>query len=269
LQIAHCLIREYPCYRRDAFVNGLTKAGFKIDSRYPENKPQHGNVLVCWNKYGDFEHVANKFKANGGTVMIAENGYLGFDKDGVQNYALALEGHNGSGRWATGDGSRFAKLNIELQAWRKEGEHIAIRGQRGIGDRIMASPVGWAEHMQRELYGKTKRRVLLKPHPGNGAVTDLSHESYLQKAHALVIWSSAVGVKALVMGIPVFYCAPHWICELAAAQGIEKLETPIMNDTGRLAALEKMAWAQWSVAELSTGEPFMRLLELEKQKEAA
>lgn len=269
MKIAYCLVRDFPCYRRDAFVNGLQAAGYKVETRPPQAMPQHGNVLVIWNKYGDFETMANKFKANGGIVLVAENGYLGFDKDGIQNYALAIDGHNGSGVWPQGDGSRFAKLNIELQPWRKDGSHIAIRGQRGIGSRLMASPVGWEMHTANELGKKTKRKILVKAHPGNGAVSDTSHEQYLQDAHALVIWSSAVGVKALVMGIPVFYCAPHWICAIAGRAGINELENPLMDDNLRLHALEQMSWAQWSVAELATGEPFLRLVELTNERQAA
>lgn len=269
MKIAYCLIRDYPCYRRDAFIGGLQKAGYKVETRHPQGMPQHGNLLVIWNKYGDFETMANKFKANGGTVLVAENGYLGFDKDGIQNYALAIDGHNGSGVWPQGDGSRFEKLGIELQPWRELGEHIAIRGQRGIGSRLMASPVGWHFHTANELAKITKRKVLIKEHPGNGAVSDKSHESYLQNAHALVIWSSAVGVKALVMGIPVFYCAPHWICSIAATQGIKGIENPLIDNNSRLQAMQQMAWAQWSVAELATGEPFLRLIELTNERQAA
>ena len=32
-------------------------------------------------------------------------------------------------------------------------------------------------------------------------------------ARSVVIWSSAIGVRALVEGIPVQHFAPHWICE--------------------------------------------------------
>ena len=64
----------------------------------------------------------------------------------------------------------------------------------------------------------SKRPVELRLHPG----TDLKQErddpdeKALARCHALVTWSSSLGVKALVEGIPVFYAAPHWICAGAA-----------------------------------------------------
>lgn len=252
---AYCLVRDQPHYRREAFHAGLKAAGYSVDTSYPV-RAQDGDVLVIWNRYGQFEDAAGRFEKQGGTVLIAENGYLGADRDGIQHYALAVHQHNGAGRWPQGDGSRFAALGIEPQPWRTGGQKLVIRGQRGIGSRLMASPPNWHDLTARKLRGRTKRQIEIRPHPGGKAVTDRSHEQYLADAHALVIWSSSVGVKALVMGVPVFYDAPHWICEDAAKRGTGELESPLRDDELRLAALERMAWAQWSVAELASGEPF-------------
>jgi hypothetical protein len=77
-----------------------------------------------------------------------------------------------------------------------------------------------------------------------------------------VIWSSGAGVQALVAGIPVIYQAPHWICEGAADDALEVVERNPLGVTpiSREAALQRMAWAQWSLAEIASGEPFRRLL---------
>jgi hypothetical protein len=71
-------------------------------------------------------------------------------------------------------------------------------------------------------------------------------------------------VKALVAGIPVRYDAPRWVCSGAADKltwdGQAKL--PVGNDATRLEALQRMAWAQWRISELETGEPFVRIRDL-------
>lgn len=220
-------------------------------------------MLVIWNKYGHYAMLAKQAERAGALVLVAENGYLGFDKDGHQHYALARNAHNGAGDWFVGGPERFEALGIELQPW-QQGKHIAVRGQRGIGCSVMSSPPDWHGLVAKRLRSIIKREIVVHRHPGNGAVTDRSHEQYLQGAHALVIWSSSVGVKALVMGIPVFYEAPHWICAGAAVRGIANIEQPKIDDAARLAAMQRMAWAQWSVAELATGEPFVRLAEKEQ-----
>lgn len=72
--------------------------------------------------------------------------------------------------------------------------------------------------------------------------------------HAVVVWSSTAGVKALLAGIPVFRCGPNFIAEHAARHGITEIETPFVGD--RAQALERMAWGQWSVEEIESGLPF-------------
>ena len=260
---AFSAIRDQPHYRHEAFISGLKRVGFHVDARLPDRPPQLGEVLVIWNRYSDREHTADAWEKKGGTVLVAENGYVGADAQGRQYYALAKHGHAGSGTWPVGDGSRWAQLGIDLKPWRAEGAHVVVFGQRGIGSRTMASPPEWHTHAEARLRKITKRAVRVRPHPGkpaNDVEVIKDTQAQLAGAHAAVIWSSANGVRALIEGIPVFHDAPRWICESAAVRGIEKVEEPKMDDAARLGALERMAWAQWTVDEIASGEPFARLL---------
>jgi len=147
-----------------------------------------------------------------------------------------------------------------LQPWRADGGHILVCGQRGIGSPTMASPHNWHEQVAAKLRAMTKRQVRVRVHPGNKAAA-VPRADELLGAWACVIWSSSSGVQALIAGIPVFYDAPHWICDGAAGR-IAEIETPFARDYDyeRLAAMQRMAWAQWSLAEIASGEPFRRLL---------
>jgi hypothetical protein len=258
-------IRDKPHYRVGAFTDGLKRLGFHVlPQQLPSKTPGPGDILVLWNRYGAGEAAADRWERAGGTVLVAENGYLGHDEHGVQMYALARHGHNGSGSWPVGGPERFARLRVEPRPWRAQGRHIYVRGQRGIGAKSMASPPGWHKTIAAQLKRLTQRPVIVREHPGqpaNAIGCQIAHE--LAGAHACVIWSSAAGVRALVEGVPVFYHAPHWICAGAAKRGLSELESPLMDDAARLRALERMAWAQWSIAEIASGEPFARLLELQ------
>lgn len=264
---AYCMIRPHPHYRRDAFVSGLQAAGWKVESTYPQRKPEPGEVLVIWNRYGEAEAVADKWEKLGGLVFVAENGYVGIDAAGVQYYALSVGQHNGAGAIPSGDGSRWASLGIELKPYRTEGHSVVIRGQRGIGSRLMASPQDWHKHLGARLAKMTARPVKVLDHPGKPAC-DPEVVQWLCKnfegAHACVVWSSGAAIRALIVGVPAFYDAPHWICSGAALKGIAELESPRRDDSARLAALQRMAWGQWTIAEIATGEPFVRLRELRK-----
>lgn len=268
---AFVMIRDQPHYRRDAFVGGLKRAGYQILAQRPE-RAKPGDVLAIWNRYGEYNAVATRFERDGGTVLVAENGYLGVDENGIQRYALAVHGHNGSGWWPAGDDRRFEKLGIEVKPWRDGGAHIYVRGQRGIGAPNMANPPNWHQATATALRRRTKRQINAVDHPGKPACDPAQANQLtaaLAGAYACVIWSSASGVRALVEGVPVFYSAPHWICAGAARRGLDDFEHPAMDDAARATALERMAWGQWSVAELGTGEPFVRLMECDRAQRGA
>lgn len=262
---AFCMIRDLPHYRCHSFVEGLRAAGFVVDRSGAARDAKVGDVVVIWNRYGQYDSVATQAEKQGAVVIVAENGFVGRDASGNQFYQLAIGGHNGSGYWAQGEGDRLAKLGIAVApSWQatSPSAHIVVRGQRGIGRPGVASPPNWHENIAASLRKLSGRRVLVVPHPGNGAVTDQRHTEYLAGAHALVIWSSSVGVKALVMGVPVLAYSPYWVCKQLFAQPLsvnDDLRTPHENAV-RHAALRRMAWAQWSLAEIASGEPFVHLL---------
>jgi hypothetical protein len=249
-------IRGEPHYRREAFCAGLRRVGYTVVERGVPSGRQ--DFLVQWNRKLADEPEAHAWEASGGSVLVAENGYVGKDEQGRQNYALAVHAHNGAGWFPVGAEDRFSALGVAPKPWRSAGEHVLVCAQRGIGSAQMRSPAGWHEAARYKLRKTSTRRVQVRLHPGMAAPTT-TLEQDLTGAWACVIWSSGSGVKALLSGIPVFYDAPHWICELAATQGLADLESPVLSDDLRLLALQRMAHAQWSVSELETGEPFARI----------
>lgn len=259
--IAICNIRTQPAYRRDAFVAGLNRVGYSVVQGGKPRGPE--DLLVLWNKYDAQEQLANTWERSGGSVIVCENGYIGADAKGRQLYAIAVGGHNGSGHVPVGSEDRFSALGIDVQPWQQRPDgYTLICGQRGIGSKDMASPKDWNQTAQRKLAGG--RPVKLRPHPGKDCLKDeamASLDDDLAGAHSVAIWSSSAGVKALVAGIPAAYDAPAWVCHRAAMRGVETLlHTTITDDVARKAALHEMSHSQWAVDEISSGEPFARIL---------
>lgn len=260
--IALCLVRPQPPYRRDAFEKGLRKAGYTlVESGHPSSRE---DLLIIWNRYGSGESMASTWERSGGTVIVCENGYLGRDADDRQYYALGVHGHNGNGWFPVGDGDRFSDLHIAVRPWRILGGsdgHVVVRGQRGIGIPKVASPPSWHDETARVLRKAQPRPVRVIPHPGN-VDPKPTHEEELAGAHSCVIWSSATGIRALVLGIPVFYDSPCWVGSTAAKKlNGGSIEEPLMDDQLRLMALHQMSWGQRSVAEIESGEPFVTIRE--------
>lgn len=264
---AWCLIRTQPHYRREAFEAGLKAAGYRLEPGVPAGQGRPGDVLVIWNRHFDTAPHAADMERSGGTVLVAENGYLGLCPERRQYYALAIGGHNGSGRWHIGAEDRFAKLGIEVKPFRSHPDgHIVVFGQRGIGTTAMASPPNWHIDVAARLRKIQPREVRISPHPGPPAIDpEVTKKTIaeLDGAYCAVIWSSARGVRALVEGVPVIYQAPHWIGELAAAHDlgmVGRLEGWARDDL-RARALHDMAWAQWSVDEIQSGDAFRTLMQ--------
>lgn len=239
---ALCLIRQEPYYRRAAFESGLMKVGFKLCHTLTPSGPE--DWMVIWNrKKGLDETNADEWERRGGTVIVAENGYL--QKVDKTIYAISVHGHNGSGWFPIGDEDRFSKLGFALKPYHEDGRELIVRAQRGIGSTLMASPPGWAERWAAKLRLASKYPVRIVPHPGDKLKMELDAAA-LKQARAVHIWSSALGVRALVEGINVCHNAPHWICQNWPAD--------------REAALHKMAHGQWHHEEIATGEPFARII---------
>lgn len=255
---AVCLIRPQPDYRRDAFIAGLQRTGYRVDTAMQALGP--GDVLLIWNRYGIADRHAQRAEAAGATVLVAENGYLGREWNGGRWYALSRSRHNGAGSWPEGGGERWNIRGINPAPFRKDGRHLLLLPQRGIGTPPAAMPPDWLQRVQREL--RMDRPVRIRKHPGEGR-PEVPLEEDLRDAWACLTWGSGAALKALVVGVPVFHSFPQWIGAPAARQWPADVEQPFLGD--RLPMLRRMAWAMWELEEIARGEPFRHLLPTARQ----
>lgn len=256
---ALCVIRNEASYRKEFFIEGLKRNGYKIATDI-NHAPKPDDVLVAWNRHSSHDVHARRFEAAGATVIVAENGFVGKDAGGHKLYAMCLGHHLGRGTWRVGEADRWTPLGIELKPWRTTGTHILVLAARGIGERGVAQPRSWPTDIAARLAKVTKRPIKVRLHPGiqlrlNDAVMPPLD---LEDCWACVTWGSGAGIKSTIAGVPVFHELDGWIGAGAARFGIEDLEAPFMGD--RLPMLRRMAWAQWSAAEIATGEPIKWLL---------
>lgn len=197
-------------------------------------KPE--GVFVTWNRIGTADAIASQFERDGLPVIVAENATWENGFRGESWYHLARTRHNTSGMFPLGGPDRWGSLGVELAPWRTEGETV-ILPQRGIGSRPTAMPRDWPN----------QQKGRIRPHPGRAKVFKPLEED-LKNCGRVVTWGSGAAVQALMWGIPVESHMPQWIAEQDN------------TDAGRLAMFERLAWAQWTMAEIADGEPFKRLL---------
>jgi hypothetical protein len=265
---AWVLIREQPWYRRQSFIDGLRACGYEVLLKQPD-RPDAGDLLICWNRYSAMDQIATKFENEGGMTLCCENGYINADSSPPKfsvhpggpkphdYYAVGVGYHNDSARVLGRGPERFVKLGLELKPWRKDGDFVLIAPNRAFGAPGRAMSQDWADRAAARLEKLTKRRIVIRRHPGNDA-PKRPFVADLENCWAVVIWSSSVAVHALANGVPCFIESPHQIVKPASASGlIDELVIP-----DRLAAFETMANGQWRLDEIERGEPFKLLNEV-------
>ena len=245
------LLRHTSHYRCDVFSAGLRRHGYQIEPRW-QRAPRPHDLLLIWNRNRSTDPIARIYEAAGARVLVTENGYLDRGPAGEKFYALALDGHNGSGRWFVGDGPRF---EIDEEPWRTGGSKVLVLPQRGIGLQGVAMPSGWPGGVVKRLQAMTRRELVLRQHPGHQRV---EKPLDFRDVWCAVTWGSGAGIKALLAGIPVFHQLPCWIGASGAAplaDEIERCHTP-----DRRLVWTRVSWAQWKLDEIGSGEEFDRLL---------
>jgi len=264
---AYVLIRQAPWYRRQSFIDGLKAAGHEVFESLP-SKFDSDSVAVIWNRYGSGEALASKVEADGGTVLVSENGYLGLrgvsPKFSVHNpkgsapndyYALGLGYQNDASRVKVGGPERWEAMGLELKPWRTEGKHVLICPNRSFGAPGRVMDPKWAEMCAFRVRQQTNREVRIRLHPGNDAPKRPISED-LKDCWAVFVWSSSVASHSLLAGIPTYIEAPFQILKGASASG--PVEAPQVVD--RLEHFQRLSWGQWQVAEIAQGLPFRHLL---------
>jgi hypothetical protein len=258
--------RREICYRHDAFSAGLRAAGYDVRAGAPQGGPDA--VLLIWNRYGQYHELATQFEAAGGTVIVAENGYLG--PGGIAPhamnprtvFALGRGAHNDSTAIPAGGPERWQFLGVDLKPWRADGGHVLVCPNRSFGTPGRIMPSAWGADICTRLRKLTKREVRLRAHPGNESPKKPLAEDLLD-CWAMVIWASSAGVHALVAGVPVICEGPRWICHAAASVTLTAIDHPPLPERQR--AFERMAWAQWHLSEIESGEAFDHLLRPARQ----
>lgn len=228
-------------YPLAGLTQGLQRLGYEV------TREADADLLLTWSPWigSDRAALVQTFTARGKPVIVAENGWLTPIRT-TRYYQLALDGWNGTGRYPTGGAERWSEFGLVPESWRDGiGDYMLVIKQRGHRSDPRTMPPSWAPRLRTSL--PIRHRPPNSPTP---------LEADLARAAAVHVWTSNVASIAVVKGIPVVYHGPTlMVADLATKAGGEPNVRP-----DRLPVLQRLAWAQWTEAELATGEPFARLL---------
>lgn len=155
--------------------------------------------------------------------------------------------HSGVG---TTTGERLRAMGIQMRPWRDGGDYILLCPQ---SDSFMRNAVGghtdWVPQVIKVLEHLTLREVRTRPWGADKSKLARSLDAELREAHALVTWSSAAAVTAVLAGVPIVTLGQ------CAAEPMAGSLTQIES----LPRLDREEWAgvladnQWTLPEIADG----------------
>ena len=158
--------------------------------------------------------------------------------------------HPGVGR---SDGKRFAALDLEVRPWRKRGRHIVLAPQ---SDEFMAVCAGyrgrWVDDAIGELYRCTERELRVLPWNRDKAMWYAGLPANLVDCWALVTYSSASAISALLAGVPAICTATDCIVAPICGAALGNVEMPPMPQD-RMSSFWLIADQKWTLDEMRSG----------------
>lgn len=133
------------------------------------------------------------------------------------------------------------RLNLDLQPWRSNGQHVLVCGQRDGGWSMKGSDMAaWVINTLREIRQYTDRLIVVRPHPKNPIdpklinqfanvklSTNPSLQQDLQNAWASVFFNSSSCVASVLAGVPVFAVDSDCVAWDVANTTLSQIEKPL------------------------------------------
>lgn len=166
----------------------------------------------------------------------------------VTRNALQRDGRSQS------DGSRFAALKLEPKPWRAAGGHVLVCPQSDEFMRTVAEyPGDWLAETVRALRQLTSREIRVRAWNRNKTAWYASLPADLVGCHALVTYSSASSISAMMAGVPAICTGEDCVAAPATEKELSQIESPAMSGEDRLQVMRAAADGQWSVPEMRAG----------------
>lgn len=192
-------------------------------------------------------HIWKAVLADGRDYFYCDNSFFDGARQAQFRVSKNALQHSGLG---TSDGKRFKELGIELKPWTSGGDHIVVVEQSEPFMRmVVGSNVNWRVQTVDALQRLTKRPIRLRPWSPDKGKLAKTLPADLAGAHALVTWSSAAAITAVLDGVPIVtmgQCAAEPMA--GSLLEIENLPRPEREEWAGV-----LADQQWTLAEMRSG----------------
>ena len=240
----------------DAMAAGINRYGDRAQlvSVYAPHQKADVAVMYGWKRHEQLQRYPQ--------FVYADLGYWQRDR----YYRLAVGGWSAERYVRAGlPADRFDALGLQVKPWREQGSEIIVAGSTAKA--AAEDGFGYMEWERRaiaQLRG-CGRPVVYRPKPNDRLAQPIAGAGYdtrpineaLANAWAWVTHHSNSAVDALLAGVPVH-------CEIGAAAAmsvpLDRIARATLVD-GREQFLADVAWLQWTLDEMRSGEAWAHLKE--------
>jgi hypothetical protein len=248
-----------------ALIQGAARRGI-VATRGRPGQHMAARTVACWGW-----RAGKMYRDRGANVLVMERGYLG---DRFAWTSLGWNGLNGRARFPMlSDPSRFEQhFGAALKSWKHGGDYVLLIGQvpgdaslggtdlsrwyrstAAAAARAYGLPVAFRDHP------KALERGIRQIVPGaTGLGGDL--DSALAGAAVAMTFNSNTAVEAVLAGCPAVTLDRGSMAWPVAGHAVDELVRP-----DREAWAARLAWCQWSMAEIRSGEALAPVLDVLKE----
>lgn len=245
---------------QQALAEGLRKFG--VDPVITSSAHPSIKYVACWGW-----RLGAALRQQGHEVLVMERGYLG---DRFMWTSLGWNGLNGYAEFPAHPESGRFNQHHKMRPWREtDGKYVVVMGQvPGDASLRGRNMVPWYESvavMAADAYGLP---VLFRNHPvaaqkghnirpRHTAPAAGTMEDVLKDAHVVITYNSNSAVDSVLAGVPTVTMDRGSMAWDVTGHNIGELVKP-----DRAAWAEQLAWKQWTIDEITSGEALNGLLEM-------
>lgn len=204
-----------------------------------------------------------------GPIVFLEKGFVNRD----EYFSVGLNGINGRANFCNDNSpsDRWGKLGVKLEPWKCSGDYILVCGQiPWDANTQYSNHVKWCQDIVSQLidWGYS---VKFRPHPKVSAdlygiinnpidkylSTECSLEHDLYNAGWMVAYNSNSLVEGIIAGVTCYAGDPEG--SVAGPMCSSELNPTRIYTPPREQWVYNLAYSQWNLDELQTGEPWQRL----------
>ena len=236
------------------------------------------DVAVIWSmlwagRMKPNQQIWELYRSTGRPVIVAEVGMLrrGF------TWKLGINGTGLNADYGSATiPNRASDLGIVAKSWTNSGYNIVIACQRSDSEQWAGQPptIAWLTETARKIRQHSDKPIVIRPHPRQrianipgcviespqpipGTYDSFNYNQCLKTTWAVINHNSGPGAQAILNGVPAFV-GSNSLATPVGNLDITNIENPSRPD--REGWLETIAHTEWTIPEIESGLPLLRLL---------